>query len=140
MATTTRAASGSPTPTASLHEDEARGRRDDPARGAARRPADRRHNPLSRGAGTGTSARRVGIPERPLRTILVIEDEPQIASLVRDYLEHAGFAVLTAGDGAGGLALARARRPDADRARPRPARVDGLDVVRALRRDSTVPS
>jgi two-component system response regulator VicR len=45
-----------------------------------------------------------------MRTILVVEDEPQIAGLVRDYLEHAGFAVLTAGDGAAGLALARTRR------------------------------
>ncbi len=37
-----------------------------------------------------------------MRTILLGEDEPQIAGLVRDYLEHAGFAVLAAGDGAGG--------------------------------------
>jgi two-component system, OmpR family, alkaline phosphatase synthesis response regulator PhoP len=74
-----------------------------------------------------------------VRTILVVEDEPQIAVLVRDYLEHAGFAVLTATDGAAGLTLARARRPDAvvlDLGLPK---VDGLDVVRALRRDSTVP-
>ncbi len=74
-----------------------------------------------------------------MRTILVVEDEPQIAALVRDYLEHAGFAVLTATDGAAGLTLARARRPDAvvlDLGLPK---VDGLDVVRALRRDSTVP-
>ena len=74
-----------------------------------------------------------------MRTILVVEDEPRIASLVRDYLEHAGFAVLTAGDGAGGLALARARRPDAivlDLGLPK---VDGLDVIRSLRRDSSVP-
>jgi two-component system alkaline phosphatase synthesis response regulator PhoP len=74
-----------------------------------------------------------------MRTILVVEDEPQIAGLVRDYLEHAGFAVLTAGDGAGGLALARARRPDAiilDLGLPK---VDGLDVIRTLRRDSAVP-
>jgi two-component system alkaline phosphatase synthesis response regulator PhoP len=74
-----------------------------------------------------------------MRTILVVEDEPQIAGLVRDYLEHAGFAVLTASDGATGLALARTRRPDAiilDLGLPR---VDGLDVIRALRRDSVVP-
>ena len=74
-----------------------------------------------------------------MRTILVVEDEPQIAGLVRDYLEHAGYAVLTAGDGAGGLALARTRRPDAiilDLGLPR---VDGLDVIRSLRRDSIVP-
>jgi DNA-binding response OmpR family regulator len=74
-----------------------------------------------------------------MRTILVVEDEPQIAALVRDYLEHAGFAVLLAADGERGLALARSRRPDAivlDLGLPR---LDGLDVVRALRRDSDVP-
>ncbi len=74
-----------------------------------------------------------------MRTILVVEDETRIASLVRDYLEHAGFAVLTAGDGAGGLALARARRPDAivlDLGLPK---IDGLDVIRILRADSSVP-
>jgi len=74
-----------------------------------------------------------------MRTILVVEDEPQIAGLVRDYLEHAGFAVLAAGDGTTALALARARRPDAivlDLGLPR---LDGLDVIRALRRDSRIP-
>ena len=74
-----------------------------------------------------------------MRTILVVEDEPQIAALVRDYLEHAGFAVLTASDGAAGLTFARTRRPDAvvlDLGLPM---VDGLDVIRTLRRDSTVP-
>jgi two-component system alkaline phosphatase synthesis response regulator PhoP len=74
-----------------------------------------------------------------MRTILVVEDEPQIVGIVRDYLEHAGFAVITAGDGATALALVRARRPDAlvlDLGLPR---VDGLDVIRAIRRDSRVP-
>jgi DNA-binding response OmpR family regulator len=74
-----------------------------------------------------------------MRTILVVEDEPEIAGLVRDYLEHAGFAVIAAGDGAAALALARARRPDAlvlDLGLPR---VDGLDVIRSIRRDSRVP-
>jgi DNA-binding response OmpR family regulator len=75
-----------------------------------------------------------------MRTILVVEDEPQIAGIVRDYLEHAGFAVIAAGDGAAALALVRARRPDAlvlDLGLPR---VDGLDVIRAVRRDSRVPT
>jgi two-component system, OmpR family, alkaline phosphatase synthesis response regulator PhoP len=74
-----------------------------------------------------------------MRTVLVVEDEPQIAALVRDYLEHAGFAVLVTTDGASGLKLARIRRPDAvvlDLGLPV---LDGLDVVRALRRDSAVP-
>ncbi len=74
-----------------------------------------------------------------MRTILVVEDEPRIAGLVRDYLEQAGFAVLTAGDGSGALALARTRRPDAivlDLGLPG---IDGLDVIRSLRRDSDIP-
>ncbi len=74
-----------------------------------------------------------------MRTILVVEDEPQIATLVRDYLEHAGFAVLVAADGASALTVARSRRPDAivlDLGLPI---LDGLDVVRVLRRDSAVP-
>ena len=72
-------------------------------------------------------------------TVLVVDDEPKIAQLARDYLEHAGFAVLPAADGAAALATFRARRPDAivlDLGLPR---VDGLDVVRAIRRDSSVP-
>jgi two-component system, OmpR family, alkaline phosphatase synthesis response regulator PhoP len=74
-----------------------------------------------------------------MRTVLVIEDEPQIAGLVRDYLEHAGFATLSAADGRSGLTLARTRRPDAivlDLGLPG---MDGLDVIRALRRDAEVP-
>ena len=74
-----------------------------------------------------------------MRTILVVEDEPQIAELVRDYLEHAGFAVLSASDGAGALALHRARRPDAvvlDLGLPG---IDGLDVLRSIRHDAATP-
>jgi DNA-binding response OmpR family regulator len=74
-----------------------------------------------------------------MKTILVVDDEPRIATLVRDYLEHAGFAVLVAGDGRNALALARSRRPDLvvlDLGLPG---LDGLDVARALRRDSDVP-
>jgi two-component system alkaline phosphatase synthesis response regulator PhoP len=74
-----------------------------------------------------------------MKTILVVDDEPGIAALARDYLEHAGFAVLVAGEGRGALALARSRRPDLvvlDLGLPG---LDGLDVARALRRDSDVP-
>jgi two-component system alkaline phosphatase synthesis response regulator PhoP len=74
-----------------------------------------------------------------MKTILVVDDEPKIVALARDYLEHAGFAVIAAGDGPGALALARSRRPDLvvlDLGLPG---LDGLDVARALRRDSSVP-
>ncbi len=74
-----------------------------------------------------------------MKTILLVDDEPKIAALARDYLEHAGFAVIVAGDGPGAVVLARSRRPDLvvlDLGLPG---LDGLDVARALRRDSDVP-
>jgi DNA-binding response OmpR family regulator len=72
-------------------------------------------------------------------TILVVDDEPRIVQLVRDYLEHSGFAVLTAADGPTALRAARTGRPDLvvlDLGLPG---LDGLDVARALRRDGEVP-
>ncbi len=74
-----------------------------------------------------------------MQTILVVDDEPKIATLARDYLEHAGFAVVTAGDGPTALATVRQRRPDLvvlDLGLPG---LDGLDVTRQLRRDSSIP-
>jgi DNA-binding response OmpR family regulator len=74
-----------------------------------------------------------------MKTILVVDDESKIVDLARDYLEHAGYAVLTASDGRAGLALARSRAPDLlvlDLGIPEP---DGLDVIRAIRRDSSLP-
>jgi len=44
------------------------------------------------------------------QTILVVDDEAQIVRLVRDYLEEAGFRVVTAADGAQALAVAPATR------------------------------
>jgi two-component system, OmpR family, alkaline phosphatase synthesis response regulator PhoP len=74
-----------------------------------------------------------------MKTVLVVDDEPKIVQLARDYLEHAGFAVVSASDGTEALARARAEHPDLivlDLGLPK---LDGLDVARALRRDSSVP-
>ena len=74
-----------------------------------------------------------------MKSILVVEDDMQIARLVRDYLEHAGFDVIVAGDGEAGLACVRGSRPDMvilDLGLPGR---DGLDVTRELRRTSEVP-
>ena len=74
-----------------------------------------------------------------MKTVLVVEDEPQIAEIARDYLRHAGFAVVATGDGPGG-ARARARAPAGSRrARSRAAALDGLEVARTLRREANVP-
>src|SRR5688500_3440776 len=74
-----------------------------------------------------------------VRTILVVEDEMNIARLVRDYLEHAGFDVIVTGDGDSALASARGSKPDLmvlDLGLPGR---DGLDVAREIRRTSNVP-
>lgn len=71
------------------------------------------------------------------RTVLVVDDEPEIVEIVRDYLERAGFRVITAGDGVSAVRLVRAERPSLlvlDLMLPG---MDGLDVVRALRGDPT---
>jgi two-component system alkaline phosphatase synthesis response regulator PhoP len=74
-----------------------------------------------------------------MKHILVVDDEPRIADIARDYLERAGFTVTTAGNGADALANARTKCPDLivlDLGLPT---MDGLDVTRALRRQSNVP-
>ena len=72
-------------------------------------------------------------------TILVVDDEPKIVKTVRAYLENAGFRVVTAGDGQMALTVYRHEKPALvvlDLGLPG---MDGLDVARALRRDSNVP-
>jgi len=74
-----------------------------------------------------------------VKHILVVDDEPRIAEIARDYLERAGFKVAIAGNGADALAFARTKRPDLivlDLGLPK---MDGLDVTRALRKQSNVP-
>ena len=74
-----------------------------------------------------------------MKTILVVDDEPEIVALSSDYLRASGFAVLTARDGQAALDTLRASRPDLivlDLGLPH---VDGLDVTRALRKQSNVP-
>jgi two-component system alkaline phosphatase synthesis response regulator PhoP len=74
-----------------------------------------------------------------LKHILVVDDEPRIAEIARDYLERAGFRVTTKGNGEDALAAARSSPPDLvvlDLGLPK---MDGLDVTRALRKKSNVP-
>ena len=73
------------------------------------------------------------------QTILVVDDEARILKLVRDYLERAGFAVLTARDGEAALTLARIEQPDLIVLDLMLPGVDGLDVCRRLRQESGVP-
>jgi DNA-binding response OmpR family regulator len=74
-----------------------------------------------------------------MKTVLLVDDELKILRLARDYLEHAGFTVLITETGTNALAIARQSRPDLivlDLGLPD---LDGLDVARALRKESNVP-
>ncbi len=75
----------------------------------------------------------------PMPTILVVDDEPKIVQLARDYLEHAGFTVVTADDGRAALDAVAAARPDLvvlDLGLPG---LDGLEVTRRLRQSGDLP-
>lgn len=72
-------------------------------------------------------------------TILVVDDEPKIVQLARDYLEKSGFKVLTSGDGQQALAITRQERPDLIVLDLMLPGMDGLDICRAIRRESDVP-
>ena len=70
--------------------------------------------------------------------ILVVDDDAQIARLVRTYLEKSGFTVLTAANGEDALHLIRSEKPDLvvldlmlpDR--------DGWEITRIVRRDEAL--
>lgn len=74
-----------------------------------------------------------------MRTILVVEDDQNIARLIRDYLDRAGYGVIVSGDAESALARSRSEKPDAlvlDLGLPGR---DGIDMLRELRRTSNVP-
>jgi DNA-binding response OmpR family regulator len=73
-------------------------------------------------------------------TIVVVEDDPNIADLVDMYLRREGFRVIQAGDGEAGLAAV-------DREKPRlaildiglPGQIDGMEICRRLRANGAIP-
>ncbi len=72
-------------------------------------------------------------------TILVVDDEPKILQLAKDYLVDNGFKVLTSGDGVQALTIARQEKPDLIVLDLMLPGMDGLDVCRTIRRESDVP-
>ena len=69
------------------------------------------------------------------KTILVIEDEPDVQLYLQTILEDAGFKVMTAGDGEAGLKLVKEQKPDLvslDLVLPK---MSGRKVLAALKKD-----
>ena len=71
--------------------------------------------------------------------ILVVDDEPKVARLARDYLEKNGFRVIIAADGQSALTIARREKPDLVVLDLMLPHIDGREVCRILRRESDVP-
>ena len=71
--------------------------------------------------------------------LLAVEDEPEIRSLLKTLLEAAGYRVLLAENGETGKMLQASHQPDLvllDLGLPD---IDGREVLRAIRKDSTCP-
>jgi DNA-binding response OmpR family regulator len=73
------------------------------------------------------------------KKILLIDDEPEIVDICRDYFKSAGYDVATANNGATGLQSARREKPDLIVLDLMMPEMDGLDFCKAIRRESDVP-
>lgn len=73
------------------------------------------------------------------KKILLVDDEPEILEICRDYLKASTYDVITAKDGVQGLSFARREKPDLIVLDLMMPEMDGLDFCRAIRRESNVP-
>jgi DNA-binding response OmpR family regulator len=73
------------------------------------------------------------------KKILLVDDEPEILEICRDYLKASGYDVVTAKDGLQGLSSFRREKPDLVVLDWMMPEMDGLDVCRAIRRESNAP-
>ncbi len=71
--------------------------------------------------------------------ILVVDDEPNIVNILRSNLEREGYKVIAAYDGEEALQLAFSRKPDLVLLDCMLPGLDGFDVCKRIRRESTVP-
>jgi two-component system response regulator BaeR len=74
-----------------------------------------------------------------MNTIVIVEDEPELASLVADYVRAAGFVPVVFGDGAAALAAIRAQVPALVVLDLMLPGLDGLTLCREVRTFSGVP-
>ena len=78
-----------------------------------------------------------GTLDRP--TVLVVDDEPKVARLIRHTLAPDGFEVLHAPDGLAGVEMVETERPDLVLLDVMMPRMDGMQACRRIRELSDVP-
>lgn len=71
--------------------------------------------------------------------ILIVEDEKEIAELLKDYLEEEHFEVIVASDGREAIHLYREYRPQLMILDIMLPRLDGMEVCRTIRSESSIP-
>lgn len=74
-----------------------------------------------------------------MATVLIVEDEEHLAETLRFNLAADGYTVRMASDGAEGLSLARALRPDLVLLDLMLPKLDGTEVLRGIREHSLAP-
>lgn len=72
----------------------------------------------------------------PVRKVLIVDDEPDFVTLLAARLEANHYEVVTAQDGKEGLQKIRQERPDVVLLDIMLPKMDGLQVLRAIRRTS----
>ena len=73
------------------------------------------------------------------KKILVVDDEPKVAELIKAYLEKDGYEVLLAADGKRAIDNARVQKPDLIVLDLNLPEVDGIEVFRSVRTFSNIP-
>ncbi len=74
------------------------------------------------------------------KTIVIVEDEPDIMDVIEHNLEREGYLVISAEDGESGLAKIRSEKPDLVILDLMLPGVDGLDICRELKEDPVTRS
>jgi DNA-binding response OmpR family regulator len=73
------------------------------------------------------------------KTVLVVDDEARLVSLVETYLTQSGFRVVTASNGREALAVAKRQNPDLIILDIMMPEMDGYEFMRVFREDNSTP-
>ncbi|MBZ9606317.1 response regulator transcription factor [Clostridium estertheticum] len=73
------------------------------------------------------------------KTILIIEDERELAEILRDYLEIEGFKVFISFDGEEGLKLFKSKKPELVLLDIMLPKINGMEVCKQIRNNSNIP-